>query len=87
MTIPDDLDPKVQFGHRLRELRLNAGLSQEALADLAGLDRTYVSGCERGRRNASIEALHKLSTALGVPTSSLFEPYAGKSQPNTGSTS
>ncbi|RYZ87769.1 MAG: XRE family transcriptional regulator [Proteobacteria bacterium] len=70
----DELDPKKQFGLRLRELRLAANLSQEALADLAGLDRTYISGCERGRRNASIEALHKIGCALQLPTSKLLEP-------------
>ena len=74
MTPTDDLDPKIQFGLRLRELRLRAKLSQEALADLAGLDRTYISGCERGRRNASIEALYKLSVALQVPASFLLQP-------------
>ncbi len=73
----DDLDPKTQFGLRLRELRLSAGLSQELLADLAGLDRTYISGCERGRRNASIDTLYKLSAALNVPASSLLEPATG----------
>ncbi len=74
MTTSEPLDPKVQFGLRLRELRLKAGLSQEALAELAGLDRTYVSGCERGRRNASIEALHRLGKALALPPSFLLQP-------------
>jgi transcriptional regulator with XRE-family HTH domain len=67
------IDPKIEFGKRLRELRLHAGLSQEALGALANLDRTYISGCERGRRNASIEALHKLSSALNVAPSALLE--------------
>ncbi|MED5615616.1 helix-turn-helix domain-containing protein [Janthinobacterium sp. P210005] len=73
MSTSHSIDPKIQFGLRLRELRLIAGLSQEALADRAGLDRTYISSCERGRRNASLEALHKLSGALGVEASSLLE--------------
>ncbi|MBD8658239.1 helix-turn-helix transcriptional regulator [Oxalobacteraceae sp. CFBP 13730] len=73
MTHVSDQDPKVQFGLRLRELRLAANLSQEELGALAGLDRTYISGCERGRRNASIEALHKLGIALKVPASSLLD--------------
>ena len=74
MKTSERLDPKVQFGQRLRELRLKAGLSQESLAELAGLDRTYISGCERGRRNASIEALHRLGKALQIPPSFLLEP-------------
>lgn len=54
------------FGSRLRELRLARGLSQEALAAAAGLDRTYVSSCERGRRNVSLVNLHRLAGALDV---------------------
>lgn len=83
--MPEPQDPKQLFGQRLRELRQASGLSQESLANLAGLDRTYISGCERGRRNASIEALHKLSQALGVPASALLElpsPPHGLEVPN-----
>jgi transcriptional regulator with XRE-family HTH domain len=57
---------KALFGKRLRELRTSKGLSQEGLADLAGLDRTYVSSCERGERNLTIVSVSKLATALGV---------------------
>lgn len=70
----ENIDPKTSFGLRLRELRLQAGFSQEALGGLAGLDRTYISSCERGRRNATLEALHKLATALHVSPSALLEP-------------
>ena len=59
-------DAKVLFGHRLRQLRKAAGLSQEALADAAGLDRTYVSSCERGHRNISIVNIFRLAGALRV---------------------
>ena len=82
--MPDLQNPKQLFGSRLRELRQAAGLSQESLADLAGLDRTYISGCERGRRNASIEALYKLSHALGVPASALLESPANHTAPAPG---
>ncbi len=42
-------DPCIVFGQRIRKIRENAGLSQEVLADKAELDRTYVSGVERGK--------------------------------------
>lgn len=47
------------------------GLSQEGLADLAGMHRTYVSEIERGLRNPSFRNLFKLATALEVPLSEL----------------
>jgi len=55
-----------QFGRLLRRRRLEAGLSQESLAARAGLDRTYISGIERGERNVSLINLCKLGEALGV---------------------
>lgn len=70
----EHIDPKISFGLRLKELRLQSGLSQEALGSLAGLDRTYISSCERGRRNVTLEAIYKLGVALNVPPSSLLEP-------------
>lgn len=65
---------KVVFGLRLRELRLAKGLSQEALADAAGLDRTYVSSCERGKRNISLENVYRLASALRVKPEELLKP-------------
>jgi len=59
------------FGRRLRALRQERGLSQEQLAHLAGLDRTYVSSCEAGRRNATIKTLERLATALEIDPSAL----------------
>ena len=64
-------DPLVGFARRLREIRLDRGLSQEQLASLAGLDRTYVSSCEAGRRNATIRTISRLSGALGVDPAAL----------------
>ena len=64
-------DPCVAFGQRLRRIRLQRGLSQEQLASLAHLDRTYVSSCESGRRNATIRTIARLSAALDVDASAL----------------
>jgi len=63
---------KELFGMRLRALRVGAGFSQEELAHRAGLDRTYVSSCERGRRNLSLESIVTLANALGVKPSELL---------------
>jgi len=68
-----ELGPKAVFGRRLRQLRSARGLSQEELADLAGLDRTYVSGCERGKRNISLENIYRLASALGVDAAELLK--------------
>ncbi|WP_271085091.1 helix-turn-helix transcriptional regulator [Brevundimonas sp. NIBR11] len=56
----------------VREHRLARGFSQEHLASLCGLDRTYISSIERKRSNVSIEALAKIADALGVNPSELL---------------
>ena len=68
-----------RFGQRLRELRHEKGLSQEELALQCGLDRSYVGQIERGERNLSLENIHKLADALGVPASELLLPIGSKS--------
>jgi transcriptional regulator with XRE-family HTH domain len=60
------------FGAVLRERREAAGISQEQLADRAGLHRTYISLIERGRRTASIEVVRKVANALGVTMADLI---------------
>ncbi|MBS4698961.1 helix-turn-helix domain-containing protein [Aeromonas media] len=62
----------VKFGQRLRELRTAKGLSQETLAFLSGLDRSYVGGVERGQRNVSLVNILKLATALDIEPRELF---------------
>jgi len=66
----EDLRPA--FGRRVRALRERRGLSQEQLAERAGLHWTYVSGIERGTRNPGLNTLGRLSRALDVPLSRLL---------------
>lgn len=65
-------DACTAFGMKLRKVRLAAGISQEELASRANLDRTYVSGCERGKRNPSLKTIDKLAKALNVNLMELF---------------
>ena len=60
------------FGERVRELRKEKGLSQEALALACDLDRTYIGGGERGERNISLLNIQKIADALGVSAKELF---------------
>lgn len=71
-------DVLVRFGERLRQVRVKVGVSQEKLADLAGLHRTYVSSVERGKRNISLLNIDKLAEALGVALTELM-PRAKRS--------
>ena len=70
---------QAQFGKNLRALREARGLTQEALAEAARLDRSYVGGIERGERNPSLTVVGRLAVALKVPLSSLFTGVGGDS--------
>ena len=61
-----------RLGARVRRLRDQQGWSQEELAHKARVDRSYMSGIERGVRNVSVLNLSKVAKALGVPLESLF---------------
>lgn len=65
---------RVRLAQRLRSERAIRGLSQEQLADLAGLHRTYVGSIERSERNVSIDNIEQLAMALGVDVSELLAP-------------
>jgi transcriptional regulator with XRE-family HTH domain len=66
------MDTAKRLGVAIRRLRKARGLSQEAFADRVGLDRTYVSAIERGRRNPTLRIIQCLAGGLGVPVSALF---------------
>lgn len=61
-----------KLGERLRSLRLAKDVSQEKFAEIAGLDRTYISGLERGKRNPSFLILKKLAEILNVSPNEFF---------------
>jgi transcriptional regulator with XRE-family HTH domain len=65
-------DPRAQLGKAVRKRRLALGLSQERLAERAGLHWTYVGGIERGERNVSLINIVKLARALQVSPSTLL---------------
>ena len=60
------------FGSRLREERHKRGLSQEELAEIAGLHRTYIGMIERGEKNITLENIERLANALKVKISDFF---------------
>lgn len=66
-------DVLARFGSRVRQLRQEAGYSQEAFAEACGLDRTYVGGIERGERNVSLRNINQIASALNCSISELFE--------------
>lgn len=66
------MDIKLLVGQRVRELRHKLRLSQEALANKAGVDRTYITDVENGRRNISVELLEKIIKALEVSFAEFF---------------
>ena len=65
--------PRLTLARNVRRLRHERGISQEELAALSGLHRTYVGSIERGERNVSIDNIGKLAAAFGIPLHVLLE--------------
>ncbi|MBE9257333.1 helix-turn-helix domain-containing protein [Dolichospermum sp. LEGE 00246] len=72
MTTSNSENIKKKFGGRLRQIRQNMGLSQEELAHLCNLDRSYMGGVERGERNISLVNIHKIADALNISPREFF---------------
>lgn len=73
MEIKPVVDPRVPFGVAVKHFRNEESLSQESLAEKCGLDRTYISGIERGKRNPSLVNIFRIANSLGVEASKLIE--------------
>jgi transcriptional regulator with XRE-family HTH domain len=65
---------KIRFGLKLRHAREEMSLSQEVLAEKAGLHRTYIGQVERGERNISIDSMERLAEAVSLPLWEMLRP-------------
>lgn len=72
MSVSTDQEILSIFGKNLKSLRMKKNISQEEFADRTKLDRTYISGLERGLRNPSYLTLLKLAHTLNIPIEHLF---------------
>ncbi|WP_299638776.1 helix-turn-helix transcriptional regulator [Devosia sp.] len=68
------MDGRARIAWNLRKIRTDSGVTQEALAVDADVDRTYVSGIEQGTFNPSIDVLDRIAAALGVDVARLLQP-------------
>lgn len=66
-------DIKALLGENIKKHRIESSLSQEELADLCSLHRTYIGSVERGERNISLENIVSISKALGISPSILLQ--------------
>ncbi len=69
-------DVRISFGERVRELRHLKAISQEELATLAGVHRTYIGMVERGEKNVTISTMFRLADALNVAPAELIKDLA-----------
>lgn len=70
------------IGRKLRQYRQKQGYSQEALADRAGLHPTYIGQVERGEKNITVETLGKITAALEIPITAVFEELPQPAAPS-----
>ena len=76
------IDPRLRaFGEAVRLRRQRRGLSQEKLAELAGLHRTYIGSMERSERNVSLINIHAIAAALGCAAADLLGAAALEARP------
>ena len=68
----------IVVGKRIRAQRQKCGLAQEQLAERSGFHPTYVGQLERGEKNATLESIEKISKALDISLSEMFENLGGK---------
>lgn len=73
MTSARKGNPQVSFGRAVRKYRLQLAISQERLAELANIHRTYIGDVERGTRNISLVNMTRIAGALKVPLSRLMQ--------------
>lgn len=71
----EDREKLKKLGTRIRKIRVEKSISQEELAELANVHRTYVGMIERGEKNLTVLSIQKISSALGISISDLFEGY------------
>lgn len=67
------MDVRQRLAVNIKRLRKERGWSQEALADEAGLDRTYISGIERVVKNPTVTVVDRIASALGCPLGNLLD--------------
>lgn len=65
-------DRVLAFGKRVREVRKKQGISQEKLAELAGIDRSYMGNIERGEKNVTLKKVYEICDALDIDITELF---------------
>ena len=64
-----------KIGHQLKLVRLSKGLTQEQLAELSDLHRTYIGSVERGERNITVKNLYKILLAMECPLGDFFRSF------------
>ena len=72
MNIKEIPTARFLFANNMKQFRLEQDISQEKLAELSGLHRTYIGSVERGERNIAIDNMEKIANALSVPLTELL---------------